>query len=136
MIGAALRHEVTHTVFATQFRDRLAAWADEGIASLSDDPERVAVRKKTLSWFAKTGNWPDIADVLNARAIQPADRAANTIATSLTEYLLTRGDRGKFVRFAVDGKRDGWDAALTRHYGLKIKDFQIDWQAWATKGVK
>ena len=55
-----------------------------------------------------------------------------SVAASVTEYLLRRGDKARLLRFAVSGKTAGWDTALREHYGLRsAEEFQQAWQAWA-----
>lgn len=131
-IGSTLHHEITHVVLATQFPERLPAWADEGAASLADNPERVAARKKILAWYAKTGNWPSVKTVFEARSVNAKDQATYSVAASLTQYLLTRADKSAFLRFAQAGKTQGWDRALKEHYDIQnVGELQTAWQAWA-----
>lgn len=131
-VGGPLAHEVVHIVLATQFRDRLPAWADEGVASTVDDGPRVDTRRQIVAWFARTGNWPSLATLLDARSISPEDQATYSAAASVTQYLLSRGGKAKFLQFAVAGKANGWNQALKEHYSLRsVTDLQGAWQAWA-----
>jgi hypothetical protein len=134
MLGSGLAHEITHTVLATQFRGKLPVWAEEGAASLRDDPERIALRRRIIQWFERTGNWPALREILTARQILPRDHAANTVAASLTEHLLSRGDRARFLEFAIAGKNSDWEVALHRFYGIRnVNELQGAWQNWARK---
>ena len=135
-IGSTLNHEIVHVVFATRFPDRLAAWAEEGAASLADDQQRIDVRRRTIRWCAKTGNWPDLHTVFAAPTIPTNDQMTYSIAASVTEYLLSRSDKATFVRFAEMGKRRGWDQALQECYGVHTThDLQTAWQAWACRAA-
>jgi hypothetical protein len=132
-LGDTLHHEVTHVVFATQFPNRMPAWAEEGAASSSDDADRMATRRRIVEWFASSGNWPNLQVLLDMQSIGSADQEAYSAACSLTEYLIGRGGKQKFVRFAGDGKRDGWSRALKEHYGFHtVRDLQAGWQSWAS----
>jgi hypothetical protein len=129
--GKVLHHEITHVVLNTQFPGSLPAWSDEGAASMKDDEERKAVGERILAWYVKSGNWPALETVLEAPAINASNQAAYAIAASLTQYLLTRGDRSTFLKFAQSGKARGWDLALKEQYKIdSVKDLQAAWQAW------
>ncbi len=134
VLGATLRHEITHIVLATQFPGRLPAWADEGAASLQDDPQRRAIRSRLLAWYTETGNWPRLESIFAKQSIPPGDQASYAVAASITEYLLERGSKARFLRFAMDGKTEGYGPALVRHYGIAgIPALEADWQAWVRR---
>lgn len=134
VLGSTLRHEIVHMVLVTRFPDQLPVWAEEGAASSVDDPQRIGTRRRIIDWYARTGNWPGLAAILDARSIVGRDQANYSVAASLTEYLLSHGDRAKFLRFAIAGKKDGWDNALQKHYGIpSVRHLQTAWQAWAGK---
>jgi len=135
-LGSSLCHEITHVVLATRFPERLPSWAEEGAASLKDDSQRRDTRRRIIAWYAQTGNWPNLANVLRAETILGEDQASYSVAASLTEYLLTRGDKAKFLRFAKSGKETGWDLALQQFYGVRtVRELQAAWQAWASKAT-
>jgi hypothetical protein len=132
-LGTTLAHEMTHVVLATQFPGKLPAWASEGAAGLEDDAARVATRQRIISWYARTGNWPDLEKVLAPDRIVPTDRTRYALAVSVTEYLLLRGNRRTFLEFAVDGKSNGWPMALQRYYQIRdIAELESAWRSWAT----
>lgn len=135
-LGSTLKHEITHVVLATELPGRLPAWADEGAASLADDDQRVEIRRRTIAWFARTGNWPNVESVLEASTILATDKATYSVSASLTEYLLTRGDKPQFLEFAVDGKAQGWVRALRTHYGIEsVARLEQAWRAWAAEAA-
>ncbi|NLY01653.1 MAG: hypothetical protein GXY83_36670 [Rhodopirellula sp.] len=130
--GNTLRHEVVHVVLHTGCPGVLPAWADEGIASLYDDANRVEIRRKILAWYAKSGAWPELAPILAAEQIPADDQAGYSVAASLARYLLSRRDKATLLDFAAAGKRDGWDLALKTHYGIAdVAELQRNWQQWA-----
>ncbi|HVC96207.1 MAG TPA: hypothetical protein VND64_21165 [Pirellulales bacterium] len=132
-LGGMLRHELTHAVLATELPGRLPAWADEGAASLADDEERLEIRRQTIAWFSRTGNWPDLETIFAARSIVASDKASYAVSASLTEYLLARGDKPRFLKFAVEGKAQGWPRALRTHYEIQsVAQLEHDWRLWAT----
>ena len=128
--GSTLRHEIRHVVLNTRFRDRLPPWVEEGLASRSDDPERQQLWRETAAAFSQSG-WPEIRSVIEARAIHSTDRATYGALTSLVNYLLTRGSVSKLLEFAVTGKKDGWNSALSQCYGIgSLGELESQWHAW------
>jgi hypothetical protein len=129
-------HEMTHAVFATKFPGGIPPWIEEAIASLYDDPERAASRRRILARYAKTGNWPDLEKVLAARRICATDDAAYCVGPSVVEYLLSRGGKATLIRFAVAANKKGCEAALRECYGLgSVNALQVAWQAWARQAT-
>ncbi|HID75069.1 MAG TPA: hypothetical protein EYP56_03635 [Planctomycetaceae bacterium] len=134
LLGSTLEHEMTHVVLATRFPGMLPAWADEGAASLKDDAARREACRRLIAWYARTGNWPDLRSLFQQEAIVAEDRAAYSVAGSVTSYLLSRGDKATFLAFALAGPREGWDAALRSCYGLEsVEQLQGAWQAWVER---
>lgn len=132
--GAVLKHELTHVVLATWMPQRLPPWADEGAASRYDDVSRVAQRRRALEWFARSENWPRLIHVLEDDTITAGELTSYTVAASLSDFLLQRGDRATLLRFAAAGRRLGWDEALKTHYRIEdVSELQLAWQAHLSK---
>jgi hypothetical protein len=137
VLGGTLRHEIAHTVLATQYPhpDPLPAWLDEGIASRYDDADRLAIRQQILDWFVRSGNWPRLETLLTADTIDAADKPTYAAAASLTEFLLTRADRATLLEFGAHCRTDPLDLALSRFYRLpRIEQLQAEWQDWVSQG--
>lgn len=136
-LGTTLHHEMVHAVLATRFPGRLPPWCDEGVAGMKDDPQRVVLRRRIVEQFAQTNAWPPLQTLLEAKEISATDEAAYSVAASLMEFLLTRGDRPTFLRFAASGRDMGWDRAVRDHYGFgSVAELQTAWQRWATHRVQ
>ena len=132
VLGSTLRHEISHVVMATRFPQGLPLWINEGIASLHDDADRAATRKRIIDWYAQTGNWPPLPRILAAKAMRAHDQETYSVAASLTEYFLSLEDKATLVAFAATGTQRNWDEALREHYGIRgINQLQQSWQAWA-----
>ena len=133
-VGSTLEHEITHVVLAVRFPKGMPVWANEGIASLADDVERHRTRRELQQQWARSGQWPSLEKVLYQRTLPPSDQAGYAASVSLTEFLLTKGDRRALIAFIQQAGQDGWDAALGKCYGIAdIGELQRQWQAWASK---
>ena len=137
-VGSTLRHEVAHTVLATQFPhpNRLPSWVEEGIASRYDDEARRSAREQLTRFWARTGNAPPVVHLLEMEDMRSFDESSYAAATSLVSFLLTQGDEQKLLQFAVDGQRNGWLNALNSHYRIRDhRDLQAQWQTWLANDV-
>jgi hypothetical protein len=132
LINSALAHEMTHVVFGCQYQNRVPIWANEGAASLLDDPRRQATRQRIIGEFARTGQWPDLNDVFDRASLAVSDAAGYATAASVTEFLLARAGKPTFLRFALEGQALGWDAALWKYYQIRnVGGLQSQWQDWS-----
>jgi hypothetical protein len=138
-VGSTLYHELAHTVLATQFPhpNRLPSWVEEGIASRYDDESRRAAREQLIRSWARSGNAPQLVQLLELDDMRAFDESSYAAATSLVSFLLTKADERELLEFAVDGQRKGWPDALQAHYGIRShRDLQTQWQAWLANGGK
>lgn len=132
-IGTTLAHEMTHVVLATRYPGSVPVFATEGAACEQDDPERLAMRREIVEWWAQTGNWPHVGELLESRQIEPSDTASYAHACSLTAFLLARGGRAKFIDFAVAGENRGWPNAVCDFYGYRsLASLQNAWRNFAS----
>lgn len=128
-LGGTLAHEIAHVVLNARFADGMAAWANEGIASRLDDSRRAAIRQETLKNIVQTGRWPSLQRLLNQPQIKSTDRVGYSVAVSVTEFLLSRGSRARFLDFVELGQRTGWDTAVRRIYGIAdVEQLRRDWR--------
>ena len=136
LFDGTLKHELTHAVLATRWRhpNRLPAWTEEGIASRYDDAPRIATRREIIQWCAETDNWPRLKTLFQEETIAAAKTESYAVAASLTEFLLEKGDKETFFAFAAAGGVTGWDAAVSKHYGMRsVEELQFLWQTWVSK---
>lgn len=134
-VDSLLAHEMVHVVLATRYPhpDRLPAWLEEGIACRYDDASRKATRKQITNWFVRTENWPRLQTLLTQHNVSSQDQAAYAVSASLTEMLLSLGNRQTLLEFGQSADRLGCNAALKRHYGIQdVAQLQTDWQRWLT----
>ena len=128
-----LAHEIAHVVLADRFKDRMPDWANEGIASLYDDPERQQILYHRLRSLVQERRWRDLARLMNSEVRTPETYA---VAASLTQMLLELEGPAAFLDFVEDGSSSSWDSALKTYYRIDgIDALQIAWQSWALDAV-
>ncbi len=136
ILDSVLPHEITHTVFASHFRQPLPRWADEGACTTVEHPVERARQHKMLIEFLTTGRGIAFPEMFAMREY-PADvLPLYSQGYSLARFLIERGGRHKYVAFVGDGlSRDDWAGALERHYGVNdIAKLQHIWLDWVRQG--
>jgi hypothetical protein len=121
-IPGALAHELVHVVLADHFTDRPPPrWADEGLATLFDNPAKQRGHEADFRAAAARGQSWRLADLITME-VEPAAAARQRIfygqSAALVRWLLARGDGPTFLRFLDDSDAEGVEAALLAHYGL------------------
>ena len=135
-IGETLKHEVAHAVFATKYPhpQRLPSWVEEGIASRYDNEMRRDARDQLGRSWVRTGRAVSLEHVLVSSDLHSTNEYSYAAATSLVSFLLSRGDAQSIVRFAEEGQRSGWNAALRAHYCIQsLEELQTQWEAWLAR---
>ncbi len=136
ILDSVLPHEITHTVFASYFRQPLPRWADEGACTTVEHPVERARQHRMLIEFLTTGRGIAFPEMFAMREY-PADvLPLYSQGYSLARYLIERGGRHKYVAFVRDGlARDDWGGALAKHYGVgNIPQLQHVWLDWVKQG--
>ncbi len=134
VLGSTLAHELTHVLLHERFPDGMPAWANEGVASLADDPVRQAGYRHYVEQLAGGEQWPSLATLFERREIAPADEAAYALSTSLVRFLLSCSTPSTLFDFVAAGPVDGWDRALWTNYELRDRDeLQERWRRWVLK---
>lgn len=136
ILDSVLPHEVTHTIFATHFRQPLPRWADEGACTTVEHPVERARQHRLLVEFLSTGRGIAFPEMFAMREY-PADvLPLYSQGYSLARFLIERGGRHKYVAFVGDGlATDNWPAALASHYGVgDLAQLQHVWLEWVKKG--
>lgn len=140
VLHSVLPHEITHTVFAYHFRDKVPRWADEGGSVLSendfersrhDDLVRRSLaggRAFRLRYLFDLENYPrDGQDVMTLYAQGYA----------VVRYLVEQKGKPAFLNFVADAKRFGWDQALRNHYQIQsVEQLEQIWLEWMKRGMR
>lgn len=136
VLDSVLPHEITHTIFASHFRQPLPRWADEGACTTVEHPVERARQHRMLIEFLRTGRGIAFPDMFAMREY-PADvLPLYSQGYSLARYLIERGGRRRYVAFVGDGlASDNWPAALGQHYGINdLGRLQTVWLDWVKHG--
>lgn len=135
-VPPALDHELVHVVLADRFPDAPPPrWADEGLATLFDDPEKQWGHDADFRAAAARGQSWRIADLV-ALDLDPADAARQRVfygqSAALVRWLLTRRDGPTFLRFLDDAAEQGTERALSANYAIdSLEALERAWLAEA-----
>jgi hypothetical protein len=136
VLDSVLPHEITHMIFACQFRRPTPRWADEGGATSVEHAVELSKHRNTLIQCLHT-NRGIAFNQMFAMTEYPADVAPlYAQGYSVADFLIERGGRREFVAFLTDGLNDGnWNQAVNRHYQMAdLGVLQLTWLDWVKQG--
>jgi hypothetical protein len=132
-----LVHELTHVVLADRFTTRpIPRWADEGIAVLSEPPER---QQTQLIWLAEEAGQRrhySLRDLTGQRFVPQDQRQGELFyaqSGALVDFLLTEQELSEvsLLKFVEDCERRGWDAAVSKWFAPTTPaGIEAAWRAW------
>src|SRR3954451_3614511 len=137
ILDSVLPHEVTHTIFASYFRQPLPRWADEGACTTVEHQSEIAKQERNLIQFLKTGHGIPFSQMF-AMKDYPADvMPLYAQGHSLSEWLIESRGRKAFLEFVGDGMKDeNWPRAVHEHYGFSsLLAMQTAWNDWVKQGL-
>ena len=131
ILDSVLPHEVLHTVFATHFGQPLPRWADEGACTTVEHQSEQARQRDLLTRFLTTRPSRGIAfnQMFPMREYPRDILPLYAQGYSVTQFLLARGGKRKFVQFVESGLQSrNWEATLSEYYGFSdLSDLQVSW---------
>jgi hypothetical protein len=136
VLDSVLPHEVTHTVFASHFRQPLPRWADEGACTTVEHASERNKQQVMLINFLRSGRGIAFDDMF-AMKEYPADvLPLYSQGYSLARFLIEQKGRHEFLDFVGEGmKSENWPADLKKHYGYaSLNDLQTRWLGWVKQG--
>ena len=131
LLNSVLPHEVTHTVFAFQFRHPVPRWADEGGSVLSEDDTERSRHDQLCRQILNTPGRAIPLRRLFSLTEYPSDvMALYAEGFSVTNFLVGLSNRQQFLGFIATGMREGWDRAASQYYQYNsVEELE---QAWLT----
>ncbi len=136
ILDSVLPHEVTHTIFATHFRQPLPRWADEGACTTVEHVSEKAKQQSMLIDFLRTNRGIPFSQMFVMREYPRDVMPLYSQGYSLARYLIQQGGRKKFLNFLSDGLRDqNWTRATNAAYGYdNLAVLQNSWLGWVRQG--
>jgi hypothetical protein len=131
MLLTVLPHETTHVVLAGKFgKQQIPRWADEGMAMLSEPRERVELYLQNLPRYEQEQRLFHVRDLMQLTEY-PESRYLGAFyaqSVSLVEFLNNERGASVFAQFLCEVGKDGYMAALKRHYGYRtFEELQAKW---------
>lgn len=136
ILDSVLPHEVTHTIFASYFRQPVPRWADEGACTTVEHPSEIAKQERNLIQFLKTGHGIPFSQMFAMKEYPPDVMPLYAQGHSLSEWLIESRGRKAFLEFVGDGMKDeNWPRAVHEHYGFSsLLAMQNSWNDWVKQG--
>ncbi|MGL4514481.1 MAG: hypothetical protein ACRCT8_15440 [Lacipirellulaceae bacterium] len=136
VLDSVLPHEITHTVFATYFRQPLPRWADEGACTTVEHASEIGKQERLLIQFLKTNKGIPFSEMFAMKEYPPEVLPLYAQGHSLTQFLIERRGRAAFLEFLEDGMADeNWRRAVATHYQHEnLYALQQAWLDWVKAG--
>jgi hypothetical protein len=138
ILDSVLPHEITHTIFATHFRQPLPRWADEGACTTVEHRSEVSKQERMLIDFLKgrPGRGIPFNDMFAMKEYPQDVLPLYAQGHSLSVYLIGQHGKREFMAFLADGMQDeNWRRAVQAHYGYEhLLALQNSWLDWVKAG--
>jgi hypothetical protein len=136
LLDSVLPHEVTHTIFASHFRQPVPRWADEGACTTVEHASEVSKQERNLIQFLKTGRGIPFSQMFAMKEYPSDVMPLYAQGHSLSEWLIESRGRKAFLEFVGDGMQDeNWPRAVREHYGFSsLLAMQTAWNDWVKQG--
>jgi hypothetical protein len=136
ILDSVVPHEVTHTIFASHFRQPLPRWADEGACTTVEHPSEISKQENLLLDFLHTHRGIPFSQMFAMREYPDPVLPLYAQGHSLSKFLIAQHGRRKFVEFLGDGLKDeNWPRAVRENYGYRnLLTLQNSWLDWVRRG--
>jgi len=136
VLDSVLPHEITHTIFASYFRQPLPRWADEGACTTVEHRSEIAKQERMLIDFLKTGRGIPFSAMFAMKDYPRDVLPLYSQGYSLAEWLIEQRGKRAFLAFVADGLEDeNWPRAVEKHYGYHdLYALQNSWLDWVKQG--
>ena len=136
VLDSVLPHEITHTIFASYFRQPLPRWADEGACTTVEHRSEIAKQERMLIDFLKTGRGIPFGEMFAMKDYPQDVMPLYSQGHSLAQWMIESRGRKAFLDFLTDGMQDeNWPRAIREHYGFTdLYAMQETWLEWVKQG--
>lgn len=136
ILDSVLPHEITHTIFASHFGQRLPRWADEGACTTVEHISERRKQQQLLVQFLTSNRGIPFNRMYRIKEYPRDIMPLYAQGYSVARYLLAIGGRQRFVAYLETGMASGdWDQATRQHYRLaNLSQLQTRWISWVQRG--
>lgn len=136
ILDSVLPHEITHTIFASHFRQPLPRWADEGACTTVEHHSEIAKQERNLITYLKTGRGIPFKQMFAMKEYPSDVMPLYAQGHSTAQWLIESRGKEAFLTFLADGMRDeNWERAVHQHYGFSdLLVMQSAWNDWVKQG--
>ncbi|MEX2092269.1 MAG: hypothetical protein WD971_06310 [Pirellulales bacterium] len=136
VLDSVLPHEITHTIFASYFRQPLPRWADEGACTTVEHRSEISKQERMLIDFLKTGRGIPFSTMFAMKDYPQDVMPLYSQGHSLAQWLIEQHGKKAFLAFISDGLEDeNWPRAVQKHYGFHdLYALQNSWLDWVKQG--
>jgi hypothetical protein len=138
VLDSVLPHEVTHTVFASHFRQPLPRWADEGACSTVEHDSERQKQQRALIQYLKTRRGIPFSQMFAMKEYPQDILPLYAQGHSLATFLIAQGGKQKYLKFVGAGLRgEQWTLATREFYGYeRLGELQDSWLDWVRQGSR
>lgn len=145
LLDSVLPHEITHTIFASHFKQRLPRWADEGACTtIEHSSEREKIHALLLRYLSPQQRQGIPFNRMFPMRDYPSDMLPlYAQGYSVAKFLIAQGGHRQFVQLVERGLQHetrmpvtvAWDQAMREMYGYQdLSELQLDWLKWVGEG--
>lgn len=136
LLDSVVPHEVTHTIFASHFREPIPRWADEGACTTVEHHSEIAKQERMLIDFLKTRRGIPFSNMFAMKEYPHDVMPLYAQGHSLSKYLIAQRGKREFIAFLETGLRQSdWVGAVEQHYGYNnLLTLQNSWMNWIRQG--
>lgn len=136
VLDSVVPHEVTHTIFASHFRQPIPRWADEGACTTVEHRSEIAKQENMLIEFLQTRRGIPFSNLFAMKEYPRDVLPLYAQGHSLSRFLIDQRGKREFLAFIEDGLNDdNWIRAVRDRYGYRdLLTLQNTWQNWVVQG--
>lgn len=136
ILDSVLPHEVTHTLFASHFRQPLPRWADEGACTTVEHVSEITKQENMLIEFLQTRRGIPFSNMFAMKEYPQDVLPLYAQGHSLAKFLISQYGKKEFLEFLADGMQDeNWPRAVSAHYDYPdLLTLQNSWMDWVKAG--
>lgn len=130
LLKSVLPHEITHTIFAHHFGQAVPRWADEGGSVLSENEDERYRHDIRCREILNQGKGIKLRSLFTLEEYPPEMFVLYAQGYSITQFLVDRGGRQKFLQFVGMGLQNGfrnWEEAVSLYGFRSVDEMESTW---------